>query len=171
MKGSFLKHLRKMNTKSGNLITLAEEREFDVIVHGCNCFHTMGGGIAAEIARRYPEAEDSDNQTPYGDSSKLGDFSYAVTNGGNGFVIVNAYTQFRWSGFTDVFEYEAFDTFLNRLFSFVLRMRDRLDRTVNIGFPKIGCGLARGDEKRIIEMLENFCDSIAPYASVTLVVR
>lgn len=160
-----------METKIGNLITLAEEGEFDVIVHGCNCFHAMGGGIAAEIARRHPEAEEADNLTEYGSKEKLGDFSFAVTNGGEGFTIVNAYTQYRWSGRTDVFEYEAFDTFLNRLCSFVYRMHTHLNRPVKVGFPKIGCGLACGNEQRIIEMLENFSASISPYASVTLVVR
>lgn len=168
-----MKMLKKteMETVTGNLITLAEEGHFDVIVHGCNCFHAMGGGIAAEIAKRYPEAERADNETLRGDSKKLGTFSYAVTNNGEGFMIVNAYTQFRWSGHTDVFEYEAFDTFLNRLCSFVYRMREGLDRPVKVGFPKIGCGLARGNEQRIIEMLENFSASVSPWASVTLVIR
>lgn len=160
-----------METRTGNLITLAEEGEFDVIVHGCNCFHAMGGGIAAEIARRYPEAREADNLTEYGSREKLGDFSYAVTNNGEGFIIMNAYTQYRWSGHTDVFEYDSFYTFLGRLFFFVRGIHDQLERPVRVGFPKIGCGLACGNEKRIIEMLENFCASISPWASVTLVVR
>lgn len=161
----------KMKTIKGNLITLAEKGHFDVIVHGCNCFHAMGGGIAAEIAKRYPEAEQADNETLRGDRKKLGTFSYAVTNNGEGFIIINAYTQFRWSGYTDVFEYEAFDTFLNRLVSFLHKLYSQLGREVRIGFPKIGCGLARGNEQRIIEMLENFCASISPWASATLVIR
>ena len=24
------------------------------IIHQCNCFHTMGGGIAVQIASKYP---------------------------------------------------------------------------------------------------------------------
>lgn len=31
-----LKHIK------GNLIDLAEEGEFDIIIHGCNCQNTMG---------------------------------------------------------------------------------------------------------------------------------
>ena len=27
----------------GDLFKLAEQGEFDIIVHGCNCFNTMGG--------------------------------------------------------------------------------------------------------------------------------
>ena len=33
----------------GNLLDLAEAGEFDIVVQGCNCFNTMGGGIAREI--------------------------------------------------------------------------------------------------------------------------
>ena len=32
-----------MKTIKGNLITMAKEGKFDVIVHGCNCYHVMGG--------------------------------------------------------------------------------------------------------------------------------
>ena len=38
-----------MKIISGNLITLALEGHFDVIVHGCNCFGVMGAGIAAQM--------------------------------------------------------------------------------------------------------------------------
>ena len=34
----------------GDLIRLAKEGEFDVIAHGCNCFCTMGAGIAPQMA-------------------------------------------------------------------------------------------------------------------------
>jgi len=33
-----------MKTIQGNLIHLAQDGEFDLIVHGCNCFCTMGAG-------------------------------------------------------------------------------------------------------------------------------
>ena len=38
-----------MKTTNGNLITKAIKGDFDVIVHGCNCFHNMGGGIAKQV--------------------------------------------------------------------------------------------------------------------------
>jgi O-acetyl-ADP-ribose deacetylase (regulator of RNase III) len=43
-------------TICGDLIRLAILGNFDVIVHGCNCFKTMGGGIAAQIKRVFPKA-------------------------------------------------------------------------------------------------------------------
>ena len=38
-----------MNIVKGNLVTLALAGEFDVIIHGCNCFNTMGSGVAKDI--------------------------------------------------------------------------------------------------------------------------
>lgn len=56
----------------GNLIDLAEEGRFDLIVHGCNCFCKMGAGIAKEIKSRYPQAYEQDRLTKYGDKNKMG---------------------------------------------------------------------------------------------------
>lgn len=41
------------NEIDGNLITLALEGKFDIITHGCNCFCTMGAGIAPQIAKAF----------------------------------------------------------------------------------------------------------------------
>lgn len=45
-----------MNQITGDLLDLAEQGHFDVILHGCNCQCTMGAGIALAIKRRFPEA-------------------------------------------------------------------------------------------------------------------
>lgn len=37
----------------GDLIELAKQGMFDVIAHGCNCFCTMGAGIAPQMARAF----------------------------------------------------------------------------------------------------------------------
>jgi O-acetyl-ADP-ribose deacetylase (regulator of RNase III) len=160
-----------MNQLQGNLLTLAEEGKFDVIVHGCNCFHAMGGGIAAKIAFLYPEVEQADSQTVKGSREKLGNFSHCLVEreGKHSFTVVNAYTQFKWSGFEDVFEYQAFETFLNRLCKFIHPLYLEKGRALNIGFPKIGCGLARGDESRILPMIAKFSKDVHPWASVSVV--
>ena len=88
----------------GNLLDLAEAGEFDVVVQGCNCWNTMGGGIAKEIASRYPQALLADNETVKGDYNKLGNYTIARANVAE-FDIVNAYTQFNMSTGEDVFEY------------------------------------------------------------------
>jgi O-acetyl-ADP-ribose deacetylase (regulator of RNase III) len=143
----------------GNLIDLAEAGKFDVIIHGCNCFNTMGGGIAREIAQRYPEAAKADRSTVSGNIDKLG--SYTVWETGS-FCIVNAYTQYNMSTGEDVFEYEAFGVLIRK---FV-----HIFAGCNIGIPYIGMGLAKGDKELIMSYIEHFADEmIKTGGSLTLV--
>jgi len=142
----------------GNLLDLAEAGEFDVIVQGCNCFNTMGGGIAKEIRERYPLCAEVDAQTQRGDYNKLGTWTYHKEPK---FTIINAYTQCNMSTGEDVFEYTAFQLILEKL----LRLG-----AVRFGFPYIGMGLAGGDKDIIMAMLENFAEQASNQGgTVTLV--
>ncbi len=144
----------------GNLLTLAYQGEFDVIVHGCNCFCAMGGGIAREIAERFPEAEMEDRKTTRGDYDKLGNYTRVEID--DFFVIVNAYTQYGVSTGEDVFEYDAFKLILQKL--------AKRYPTAQFGFPMIGMGLAQGNETKILGMLLEFDEKItAQGGTVTLV--
>jgi len=135
-----------MKIIKGNLLDLAEAGEFNIIVHGCNCFHTMGGGIAKEIKQRYPYAYYADLTTKRGDRSKLGTYSVML---GKRFNIINAYTQYSLARPGEcVFEYDAFEQILGKLFEEYPQCQ--------FGFPKIGCGLAGGDEGKILSMINTF---------------
>lgn len=48
----------------GDLVQMADQGQFDCIVHGCNCFRTMGAGIARQIAQKWPEAAEADRIIP-----------------------------------------------------------------------------------------------------------
>jgi O-acetyl-ADP-ribose deacetylase (regulator of RNase III) len=135
-----------MKIVKGNLLDLAYDGEFDVIVHGCNCFCAMGGGIAREIAERFPEARVEDTKTTRGDYDKLGNYTRVEID--DFFVIVNAYTQYQMSTGEDVFEYDAFKLILQKL--------ARRYPTSRFGFPAIGMGLAGGNKTRIMGMLAEF---------------
>jgi O-acetyl-ADP-ribose deacetylase (regulator of RNase III) len=145
------------------LLKLAREGKFDIIVQGCNCFCTMGSGIARQIREEYPEAYAADCETKSGDKAKLGDYTFAKTK--DGFVIINAYTQYsfnRAGESDDVFEYDAFELVLANL------LYEAGD--ANFGFPYIGMGLAGGDKTRIIKMLEDFAQKVSDQrGTVTLV--
>ena len=151
---SYLKGVR------GNLIDMAEAGDFDVIVHGCNCFCRMGSGIAKEIRARYPAAWEADYETEMGDMFKLGSFTTADTGK---FLIVNAYTQYDTSKHgEDVFEYGSFDVILKKLAYAYGKRR--------IGLPYIGMGLAGGNKQRILAMIEDFAETVSTKGgSVTLV--
>lgn len=148
---------------TGNLLDMAENGDFDVIVQGCNCFNTMGGGIAREIAERYPHVADVDKETLRGDYMKLGTWtSAAVVAPEYRFELINAYTQYSMSRGVDVFEYTAFELILQKLL--------HLHGNKRIGLPYIGMGLAGGDERLIKMLIVYFAEDVAERGgSVTLV--
>ena len=146
----------------GNLLDLAEAGDFDIVVQGCNCFNTMGGGIAREIRERYPLVASVDMATVCGDYTKLGNWTECDAGGENRFTIINAYTQYNMSQGTDVFEYTAFQLILEKL---TFRYPGK-----RIGLPYIGCGLAGGEEETIVDMIEVFAKRVAlEGGTVTLV--
>lgn len=146
----------------GNLIDMAMEGRFNVIVHGCNCWNTMGSGIAREIRERIPAAWEADQRTRAGDYDKLGNYTVGL---GKRFNTINAYTQYnfnRGAEREDLFEYTSFALILQKLaFQY---------RGCHFGFPYIGMGLAGGDRDVIIQMLSDFADKVSEsFGSVTLV--
>lgn len=127
-----------MKTVTGDLLALALQGEFEVIVHGCNCQGQMGKGIALAIRKQFPEAYQADREAPKGERSKLGTISWAeVKRDGCCFTIVNAYTQFHWRGKGIQVEYEAVRG--------AMREIKRRFHGKRIGYPTIGAGLAGGD--------------------------
>jgi O-acetyl-ADP-ribose deacetylase (regulator of RNase III) len=150
-----------MKTVKGDLIQLGKDNEFDIIMHGCNCYNTMGAGVAYQIQANFPDAKLADDETVRGDAGKLG--TYTIGMSGR-LVILNCYTQFGMSRgeAEDVFEYNAFERVLDKIQYRFGKWR--------IGMPMIGMGLAGGDKDRILAMIENFSKRVeAQGGSVTLV--
>ncbi|MGI9533702.1 MAG: phosphatase [Thermodesulfobacteriota bacterium] len=136
-----------MKIIEGDLIKLALDGEFDVIVHGCNCFCSMGAGIAKKIKDLFPEAYDADLQTEKGSRDKLGSISYTnVQRGKNEFTIVNGYTQFSAGGSGVLVDYVALLSVMKGIKSNFSGRR--------IGYPMIGAGLAKGDWSIISEIID-----------------
>ena len=135
----------------GDLIELAKEGKFNVIAHGCNCFCTMGHGIAATIKMSFPEVWYADQKTKKGDRNKLGTILPVKIH--ENLTVVNIYTQFEFGGFGRPIhaDYNAIKHGLKEL--------KRQFSGKSIGLPLIGAGLAGGDWiliKAIIEKeLEN----------------
>ncbi len=127
-----------MNEIEGDLLKLAKEGCFDVIIHGCNCQCQMGKGIALSIKNEFPQAYEADCKTEKSSKEKLGNYSSAnVSHNGNTFTIVNAYTQFHWRGKGVKADYEAIKN--------VMRKIKQNYSGKRIGYPLIGAGLAGGD--------------------------
>lgn len=134
-----------MNKVKGDLIKMAIDGQFDVIIHGCNCFCTMGAGIAKNIKKQFPEAYQKDLKTAKGEKSKLGEISWVKTMN-ESLIVVNGYTQFNWKGNGRKVDYEA----IRQVFKKVKENFTGL----KIGYPAIGAGLAGGDWEIISEIIE-----------------
>ena len=136
-----------MKKVKGDLIKLALKGEFDVIIHGCNCFCAMGAGIAKTIKLKFPEAYTADLATAKGAKEKLGTFSSAKVNTSYGdLIVVNAYTQFHWRGRGVKVDYEALREAFRKIKIEFSGLR--------IAYPAIGAGLAGGNWKTISTIIE-----------------
>ena len=82
-----------MKVKHADMVKLAENGEFDVIVQWCNCECIMGS-MAEQIKNAFPGSYKADRGTDAWDSSKIGGLSIAKVKVKNNkwLVIVNAYT-------------------------------------------------------------------------------
>ena len=141
-----------MKKIKGDLIKLALAGEFDVIVHGCNCFHTMNSGIARQMRETFPTAYSIDVETTEkGDKSKLGSISAVVVHNSNkeNIWVVNGYTQFNY-GYEGA-KYCDYDA-IRGVFTQVRRAFKNQD--LRIGYPKIGAGLGGGDWKIISQIID-----------------
>jgi len=125
----------------GDLIRDAED--YDVIAHGCNCFHSFGAGIAKTIRLKYPEAHGVDKSTRYGDRDKMGTISICNTDN---VTIINAYTQFKYTSIQLDVEYDAVRS--------CMKLIKEQFSGKKIGLPLIGCGLAGGDWDVVSKIIE-----------------
>lgn len=136
-----------MHTIHGDLLTLAKQGRFDLIIHGCNCQCQMGKGIALAIKQQFPEAYRADCATAKGDEAKLGTISIAeILRSDFKFIIVNGYTQLHWRGTGVKVDYDAIRS--------VMRMVKQRFAGKRIGYPKIGAGLAGGDWQVISAIID-----------------
>lgn len=141
-----------MNIIKGDLIKLAKEGHFDVILHGCNCFCKMGKGIAVQIKNEFPEAYKEDLRTQPGDPTKLGTHSAAYIPEYS-IIVINAYTQFDYrptydnDGITRC-DYDA----VRKAFASVSQRFNAPN--LRFGYPKIGAGLAGGDWEIISKIID-----------------
>lgn len=151
-----------MKEINGDLILLAKQGEFDLITHGCNCFCTMGAGIAVPMKQNFgcdkfpleaPELRGNINKLgcidyktisiPIKKEIKIGTLYGESTDfGGKDLTVINSYTQYRYGrnhddGDENPVDYEAI--------LMCMRKINHLFRGRHIGIPLIGAGLAGGD--------------------------
>ena len=147
----------------GDLLRLAEEDEFHIIVHGCNCFNDMGAGIAGQIRKKWPKVYEADCKTVMGSTDKLGDYSSAILHVEDvdtptreyDVWVVNAYIQL----------YPGANVDYTAVRNVLLKIHKDMDPNFSIGIPRIGAGIAGGDW----QIIENMIVAIFKDRDVTIV--
>ena len=139
----------KFEIIKADLIELGKSDEFDMIAHGCNCFCTMGSGVAKTIREEFPSAFEADKQTIRGDIRKLGTYTVGKVYKYKTEIlkVINCYTQFNYGRDKDVLyaNYAAIELCM-------LKINAKFPNS-KIAMPYIGCGLANGDWAIVEEII------------------
>jgi len=143
-----------LKTVKGDLLDLLDNGVFDIVAHGCNCFHTMGSGFAGKLVKRYPQALGADQRDSIlGDQGKMGTYTQCIvdTPSGKRVRIANIYTQYYYgTGYAggEHFRLHALKSGLQKLFE------DHPGQL--IGIPLIGGGLGQGPIQAIRDLIAYF---------------
>jgi len=119
-------------------------------IHSCNCFHTMGAGIAYQIKQKYPMLFKADvAHGRAGDHTRLGKFSWAdLPDGKRGY---NLYSQFNLGMEKRQTNYEAMYKGLE-----AIKMHLTLAPIENVGVPfNMGCKLGGGSWRVVRAILDD----------------
>lgn len=154
----------------GNIIDMIERGEITATAHGCNCFHTMGSGIAKTF-NEYTDGKllEADKQTVYGDINNLGNYTSIDFNGVKFFNIYSQYIHAgQFKGNRDGLVYVNWVAVSNALFNVVTELSKNDDSV--LALPYIGCGLAGGEEESLIAILDEIseCEELFEGGKLTI---
>lgn len=141
----------------GDLITMTQTGEFDLIAHGTNCFNNPNSGLAPQMEKHFNVDKFRLASIEFaGDINKLGQIDFESVDRESGrildnanipdsLIVVNAYTQFKGGSNLD---YDALVLCLKKLnYTFA---------GLHIGLPKIGCGVAGGDWDKVRHLIKKY---------------
>lgn len=138
-----------INEVDANLL----EYPLDGFIQSCNCFHTMGGGIAAVVKAKYPELYKADLlHGRKGDISRLGKFSWVKCHDNK--IGYNMYGQYNFGTWARQTNYEAFYTGL-----LAIKEHAISNNVKRLGLPKnMGCVLGGGSWLIVYAMISDIYD-------------
>jgi len=129
----------KISYVDGDIIKMIESGFIDSVAHGCNCFHTMGAGIALTL-NQYTGGRilEADKKSEFGNINKLGSFTQTRHDDVRYY---NLYTQYTYGGYDGVkVHWPSVANSLQKAINEAC-----LDHGCkNMAIPYIGCGLAGG---------------------------
>eukprot|EP00796_Vickermania_ingenoplastis_P003965 gene3965-2828_t len=157
----------------GNALTLVETAPKRLggvaFAHGCNCFCSMGGGIAVEVKRRFNELFQVD-QGRMGDFTKMGTMTKAKFQWGVGY---NLYTQYSYDDPKKMVIWDSLSEYSPRMCLQNLYSDMQKENLSVLIMPKICCGLARGhlSEQEAWKRIKGWILELCPDDIFTIVVN
>jgi len=159
------------NEVTGDLIELTLAGNFDVITHGCNCFCTMGAGIAVKMNRQFGCNSAStfklESEKQRGNINKLGciedhereiviwnnQYPADLTHEVKKIIVINSYTQYyygkngyKFGRYKIPLDYDALTMCLRKInFKYPGK---------KLGLPMIGCTHGGGDWSRVQNIIK-----------------
>ena len=145
-----------MKVIKGEIISMVQNGDFDVLVHGCNCFNNMNVGFSKQIKKEFPVSSLADGRTGYGKKYKLGTYSGCTVNLreydyriNKKILILNAYIQYTL-GDGATLNYLA----LSKVFQ---KIKKEFTGK-KIAFPLIGLGLKNFSASKVCEIIDQELD-------------
>ena len=134
----------------GDIIEAASSGGYDVLAHGCNCFSTMGAGVARVISRAYPDALKVDRESPLTPQEKFGTCTIAKCGDIH---VANLYTQYNYGTHHQQVDYNQLSSAFYQLSKWI-SSTDK-PRSTHVLIPRIGVGLGGGDWDIISDIIEH----------------
>lgn len=151
-----------INFKHQDLLDHLKSGQCDVFIHGANCFHTMGSGVAGALVDYTGGGvlKVDREQSEYGDINKLG--SYTLYTHENGLKIYNLYTQYTFNNKGVKVHWRSVEEGLCDIIS--------INKGSRVSIPLIGCGLAGGEPRNLVEIITYIGDLLEFYeVSLTII--
>ena len=152
-----MKKILKGNCFSINYNQDLFKKKSSVYIQGCNCFNTMGAGIAYYLKEKFPMVFEADLKTIKGDRNKLGNFTYARVDSvlnSNTIYVANLYSQYTFYDKNDMFYIDAFENGMKKIIEHFCEERTKKNIPISFSFPAIGLGLANGKIEEVYEVLK-----------------
>ncbi|CDQ41864.1 macro domain-containing protein [Virgibacillus salexigens] len=136
------------------------ESDCTVIAHQCNCFNTMGAGIAKQIKNKYPLAYVMDQQAPYSPMDRLGEVTFAFYDSPP-LLIFNLYGQYSYGKGRHT-DYNALSNSISKMMRTIQSMPEHVRQEfpfVKVGVPYgLGSGLAGGYWNKVKLILDYYSE-------------
>lgn len=157
-----------MIIETGNLVT----SNYPIFCHQVNCKGVMGAGIAKVIKDTYPEVYKPYAKRCRSKTNPLGTAMWVYTHDNR--ICINMFAQDGYGRNGVYTDYEAFkkclDEMAEKLNSLIYEVpfREKYGNIINFPF-KIGCGIAGGDWKTVLSLIQEFEKKIYKHWEVRIV--